>query len=1774
MQGMELRGVHGEQSSRAFASKAPKAFQRPDPADVIGGPMGLPFGLDDDMHMPAARMPDLAYMGRGPGIPRAQSEMGHRETSQLRDSFGGREALAREASGNMSMNASVQLPGLNHSLGGSLRGSYEGRPSKTEGGIRKSVLWALGDGQDPQRTMPGTANKLDASLRMSADGGMPRPDMDDDLQTQLNLLRERSWSEQQSLRRQLDDHKTEKERLKKELEGANVRVQELQNEAASIKDMFDVSAAIEKNGSATALIEEKNAQIRHLENLARELASGGGMGISLQAPSRELASGGGTLGALGMSALSGGKPSAKEQQLEQQLHALRAQRDKEQEDLKELEQVVVVFETKMEALKRENKDLKRQTTDLKSMHAQSMAAHVQSSKYHRPADTGNNAGNSVKLEQMIENMSILMCSLHDRNTALGSLIGSFCRWKTTVSTLRSENKNNTQADHRTALEYQLKKAGQKIATLKEEIETMVMRHTGLVESEQGQGAMMAQRMLKSEEAAIEKDKELAKLRTDVARLEQELDSSQRRLQSTSAMLCSGEHGASEAAQDQTTLLHALEDDIASLKIVRTNLGTRMAVMRKVGVAKAVRDKDRSCLMHKFQVWRMLPYLDKHVGTMVFQSNRGRNKVLKLKGFQQWFEQACLMSKSDLQEAEQGSKEQVDHLKSKLATEREAASSLSTSHKEASLRCERLSSEITSLKAQQQSLMHDLNSGAAGRRRIEKLQPSIHGLIEGVGKVKDEMDMLQTMFQCAVSENQGLRESMARLISERDTWFEERARIQQRQAAAAGGGSGAEANSTLMRDRCRIVTSKLDAAHLEISALQESMGDAKKTSDELQALAVQLQSTGLLFMHQGAPHIRTYDGDLESNPVARARLLAAEIRAFFQGMLQAFAEQGGLPGSDTGRLHNKVQELMKHLSETNDELQRTKQQSKQLMDARQQEIGMLSSSLTMTKNEVKYLQEIADGGSVGDVYTRSIKSMETFISSLNKKFSKKVAECQGLERHLNLLTRSNIDKSNAHDSLKQHMARLQKGDYDAPQPSASPSETELQMQLQERDRDLDIMRGKMQHCMDSSNALGSEVQELTALWRASANEVFNLNDAVAKSSAEMQGLHALSQNLRGQLKFSQDEVRSLNLTMDESLRIASSSKEEVDSCKDKASGLTRLLSQATAEKEALERRATQLQSSVSAISNKHAAEVEAREKVDNQLLEVRAAFERDGASLRSKVAAHASAAEATSTSMRSVCKDLQEGIQSLAVCISEQQRGHDLSESKMQGASSSNQTLTKRLQDCETALHNAQSESDRLQQDLVAMRAETDSLQDELHAQTGQNISSTKEMRKLTTHNENAELEMKKISDRCELQLIEISGLKQRYETAVATHEEESDHLRDKVKSQSAELAAHLKELAEEKQRVVVAQRTVHQLQEDVAGARTALDSINVGHAQLSEHVLQLREENHTHKIELEACSSQHSESHNQQAASLSKSLHELERLKADNQTVSSRVQRLDVELSGARHQLSRAVTETAELQESLDAQSNQTHAWLAKAQEMERTLSFKDAELTRFREAAEKTDALRHEAERSLLAVESTAGEELKLMLGERDKDRHDKTKLESERMYLQERLQALKAQLETAQEEVREREDMIQDIQKDAFMLQVQLLESLQCVKTRDSTLVCMETHFSTLTISLAHTRAECDIKLQLLDECRAQMDTKVQHLDMATAKCRALETKLQDLVHNHANSLAEMDKVVESARHETDSLRAKTQVCVDGWICVCVRMRVCVRVSVSVSLCVCVCV
>ena len=1781
-----------EQSARVFASKKPKAFRRPSADDTMGGPMGLPFGLDDNAdeplsrpapddtlpafpargaHVVAAACDDSAPSQRGMGLqpmPRREPARDSvRDTVNARDRLlprhadGSRNLISREASGNLSMNASVQLPGLDHSAKplaspGALRSSSSTSPSARR---PKSVLWALDDPPQPEsgplpvfmpragiHTASALAPRLEGALRASVDSGFRsiKGDGDtgaaeEDLQTQLNLLRERSWSEQQSLRRQLEDVQADKDTLKKELESANVRIRELEGEAASMKEKTDIAAVIEQNGSASALLEEKNAQIRHLENLARELASSGGLGLSLQAPSAELASGGGTLGSINPSFFTGAKSTAKEEQLQQELQALVALRDKEKEDLKDLEQVVVVFETKMEALKKENRDFKRQVEDMKSLHAHNSHAMASMPPLRRGFEV--EAGcSAAKLERTVENMSIFMCSLHDRNMALGTVLASFCRWKFSASASQKREDggdHGSDVDRSRRLEFQVKNAEGKIAELREEMAAMMVRHTNLMESEQAQGASTQQRLMTMEESMTQKDKEIVKLKADVSRLEQELDSSQRRLQSASALLSSAQP---ESQDNHMTLFHALEDDVASLKIVRTNLNNRLKVSRQQGIMKAVRDRDRSCLQTRLNAWRMLLSLDRHVPSMVFQANRSRNTVLKLKAMQQWFEQACLMSKTELEAAQQDSQAQIEVLKSKVAAERDAASSLSASHRDASARCEQLSTQIGHLKTQQQSLMKDLNSAAADRKSFENLRPTLGCVIEGVSRLKDEMDVLQTMFQCAVSENEGLREKVASLSEERDAWFEERARVHQRVNSDSDPRAQSDINGSLLRDKLCIMTGKFEAAELENSALRESIADATALSTDLQALVVDLESRGRVFMPESAHHASPIGRHSASNPIATARLLIVEAKTYFHHLLQAFFEKSGPPDAETGILHSKIQDLMRYLSQTNDELQTSRLEAKHQIDTQRDEIATLTSSLTLARNEIKYLQEIADGGNTRDVYKRSVTCIETFVTSLNKKFARKLTEAQELERQVNVLTRINLEKTSALESAKRHAILLQNGE---PGTSSMLPENQMQMQTRNLERELEIAQEKMRHSIDCSHALGSEVQELTGLWRASANQVFVLNDTLADTNAQMQGLRTMADITKGQLKKIEEENRDLSVQLQNAVMNSDTMKVRLETSLDKASELAREMEQLANTKTTLEQQVSQLDGSLQTLQEKHAAELQARETLEKQFCELNTTFQRE--------------VQDASTSNEALDKRLQQSLETLQSTQSENEKlkgdliaaqGENSSlrdeiANTLQGTTASNQSLTKRLEERQNALQAAQRDNARLNEDLVAMRGETDSLQDQLHAQSGENLSLAKEVRKLTSLKENMEMDIKKLKDTCEAHLGEMAELKQRLDSAAASHEAEADELREQVTKHISELSAVQKELTDEKQRSATAHRSAVQLEEDLAEARREIDNLQAGQKDLTARLLQLNEERQEEKRASQANSTKMGESQKQQADALACALQQVEQLRNEKKSLDIKVEELEEEINKKQGDQQRVDLEKAELQDNLDSLSTQANAWLAKAEELERAMASKDAELKSLRQTAEKAESMWQEAERSLKIAESTAGERVKSFKDEIDKDRQEKSRLESERNYLQERVQSLKSQLSTAQDSVREREGMIAGMQKNSFMLQVQLLESMDSLQTRDATLMCVEDRLAKLMHSSQQDRVECDTKLKLLDACRAEIDAKAQQLENLTAQCRDWENKSRELMQKYDHDMKEKDGVINQAHEVSDALRNKIQ-------------------------------
>lgn len=129
----------------------------------------------------------------------------------------------------------------------------------------------------------------------------------------------------------------------------------------------------------------------------------------------------------------------------------------------------------------------------------------------------------------------------------------------------------------------------------------------------------------------------------------------------------------------------------------------------------------------------------------------------------------------------------------------------------------------------------------------------------------------------------------------------------------------------------------------------------------------------------------------------------------------------------------------------------------------------------------------------------------------------------------------------------------------------------------------------------------------------------------------------------------------------------------------------------------------------------------------------------------------------------------------------------------------------------------------------------------------------------------------------------------------------------------------------------------------------------------------------------------------------------------------------DADLLAKSHALEGCLAKIQELESSL-----------ANAQELESSLAARDADLACLRDAADRAESPRCEAEQSLEAAQSAHAENSSLLQSAFDKDKHDKAKLESENTRLQEAVKEFKTQLEALQEFVREREDTVKQTEKD----------------------------------------------------------------------------------------------------------------------------------------------
>ncbi|KAJ1496486.1 hypothetical protein T484DRAFT_2084485 [Baffinella frigidus] len=943
------------------------------------------------------------------------------------------------------------------------RGSSRGPQREgTAGSFKKGVSWGAsfssrvqsGDSVLDSRPETGLSLPFSPTGRRSSDTA-PISQEVDELQSQLNLLRERSWSEQQSLRRQLDDAKAEGEGLRRETEGAQLQAQQYSNELTVLRERAGTAAQLAEGGDALQLIDEKNMQIRHLEGLVKDLAS---------AAMPSMPGGGG----LRAAPAGDGAASAREATLQEEVERLVMQRDKEQEDLKELEQVVVQFEGRMGALKRENKELKRAGGELRQRIAeQEERGHQNTHHSAMLPPQGQGAGGEDRLRVVVDRLSEQLRDARQQGGAVLSLLDHMHAWRrTTGGAARAPGGGAREvgggdggegaSDREAVLEQKLLRATERAVAAEERKDAEVAQLGNVLDAERAQGGRMAQRLMSAEEGLASATPELAALRGTVAGLERELEFSKRRVEAAEADAPEGD-AAAERLRDLQRDNLSLEEDVMSLRALLSNTRARFTTSRVPALALVVRSRTAVALSAAFQAWVLHTVCQRRVEDA---SERGgqrlRSRALGATTFHAWREGTTLCTREELKAAE---------------------------------------GRVTALEEEVKGAGESVARADAQARALEDQCAQLERAAGASGHTEHALRALE-----------GEHAEVVAAGARRDALAREKQRLAQKQAT--GAMTASEAGAALLRERCTVLSSQLALAGREHAKMSGALRGVSQLRSSLDALLRHVYLCKASIPVAGISDAEPAEGDT----VEACLMIADNLRRECEPLIEAAAAHdrygGTIPAlsaeeaerfqpfnasqivaKDMALLKQRVVVSEAGAAAAREEAREARGALLREGEAREDEGASHAAQLALAQNEARFLQEIADGGDVRQVFHATVRHLETFVLQVVARLGKKSGECLVLERQARTLSKEALGSAQALEAARRDM-----------QIPAAPAVPQVEGE-QER----------WQQAMDYAAALSAEVKEVTALWRAATGEIFELQSSALQHSA---ALSAAEETARG------------------------------------------------------------------------------------------------------------------------------------------------------------------------------------------------------------------------------------------------------------------------------------------------------------------------------------------------------------------------------------------------------------------------------------------------------------------------------------------------------------------------------------------------------------------------------------------------------------------------------------------------------------------------------------
>eukprot|EP00960_Hanusia_phi_P061457 764851-Hanusia_phi.AAC.1 len=1252
----------------------------------------------------------------------------------------------------------------------------------------------------------------------------------------------------------------------------------------------------------------------------------------------------------------------REMQLEEELTRLQKQFEKEQDEMKEFEQMVEMFEQKMAELKSENTELR--------------------AKLHKAASKSES--NSSSDSMIIENLSMHVYDLKNY------LQNQFCT-KTIFNDWRRNSSVNSRGEKCQVLRRQVDHEREKLNALEEELHKQQDRFQNMLDSEQSQAAILAQRLLEAESERESRRREQEKLEEKVIQLEQELQLIQHQ-----------EQGVSH--DDNRHKTFELQNQVFALELVCREVQKKTQRWKDTSIRGALKYRNSVANMKCLTSWKFHSLMQVSLQEKVWKESHIKMKRKLSRILLSWFHEACFHRKKQSGHVERD----VEELRGLLDEERLRSGFLSESVKRLQEREVRLKERIELLSLERDSLLLASSRASLVGDALKEARELVPQLLIELGGIKLDLDKVTV--KLALTDEEML------------AWT---ARIHVNMTTEGANDlvektlEGLELRGACDSTAChslKVVSHKLAEAEQENAKLKRQLAKANTLLSNMHRLAGSFNMPV-----EGRQSIDTLlDESFSSfSPIDKCLWV-----------LKVLENQVKLVVADWDA--SSSQEEVRLLQE---ELVKRKRQHEKESATRLAAIDSLSSSLTALRSEKAFLQNLVDGMDVKRALEQMMQSFESYVNSLLSKYSRRQLEYEKLEKHVENLTKIPSIGHCIHCDPSSEIERH------SPNPVEGIGDTNL-----------DVLR-----LTEVNRSYETQMESWKHFSKQLARQTFSLNLALNSSQIQTEVLYKELQN-------KDDHISNLFLQVQEliaKLGICDSERNNLieqiavmnneKKCQQKAregEDLSDNLEGVKLEFEFERKKLTALYEK----SNREHRELKLRyDEMDIMLQKVTEEMERMSLENGNKL-------KKILSSRTSTTKLVQELIREIALCMesvgnfayfTRQQEEHDLKQQK---------TIDMVLNALEAGVQNSSTLFSALASHLQMLKSENLGIKSEIKAKEGNhtkcNVQIKKYIELLEMSATRVEGELDDAMHECSKKVTETSQL-----FGLVNKQALEIQKMSQVKQEHARALQEVeKELEASRARVDSLCSQLDKLREELEGSRALLDSESANTKRLAECLQHSQEERQEVIARLEAEKQALVEKLADLTGKFNNQCEELEKEKSLRQQSAHNLSKMNEETKSLLQDLELSELEISRLQSSVrDAQAQNQHL----ANQIDKLMidaARSDEALTEVRGNKSMLEQRCKQLEQQFEVIAKNASEsnvELSQKLESADVR---SSRLEKENLYLKERIQGVKAQLEGSQLQKQRLEAALALSQRSIVDLTVQHGHMLEALQLRDRTVAFLE--------------------------------------------------------------------------------------------------------------------